>query len=401
MSPPLPSKDRSHASFRVALFLKARGHYGREIIRGISDYCQDSNALWDLLLGEDFRDDVEGIMRWNGDGVIADFDDPAFEAFFSTHDLPVVAVGSSYHRITDYPAHIPYVATDNLGLVEAAYHHLVDMGLPHFAFYGIPESPRQRWAQEREWSYRKLCARDRIDPHIFIGRFTYGPDWDDILAEVIAWLRQLPKPVGVIAASDSRARHIMQACIQGDLAVPEEVSIIGIDDDLLLRKLTRIPISSVRQGTREMGRIAAAMLHTKMLGGTLSEKRVLVAPNGLNPQLSSRYQPVYDPYIMRARHFIRQFFGQNIKVDQVTAYVGVSRTTLENHFRQTFGHTVHQEILSYRLHQARKMLEDGGTPLEKIALHCGFTSNPYMHTVFKRELGCSPREYQALSASKA
>lgn len=121
---------------------------------------------------------------------------------------------------------------------------------------------------------------------------------------------------------------------------------------------------------------------------------MIVPPAGLNAQMSSRYQPVYDPYVMRARHYIRQFAGQGIKVAQVAAYVGVSRTTLETHFRRAFGYTVHDDMLAYRLQMAQKLLTDIALPLERVAELSGFTSNQYMHTVFKRELGCSPREYQ-------
>lgn len=382
------------SSYQVALFLKARGDYGREIIAGVCDYVRSTRSVWDLLLQEDFRDSVDGISEWSGHGIIADFDDPDFETALSDLSIPVIGVGGSYQRESDYPRTVPYVATDNEKLVTEAYTHLVDMGLPRFAFYGSPEAHRYRWAVEREKVYLKLCARDLTKPEIFRGKGTFGPDWDEILSDVIVWLRDLPKPIGIIAVTDSRARHILQACILADIAVPEEVSIVGIDDDPLLRMLTRIPISSVRQGTRKMGQIAASMLHRRLKGATLDEPRIIVPPAGLNPQISSRYQPIYDPYVMRARHYIRQFAGQGIKVAQVAEYVGVSRTTLETHFRRAFGCTVHDDMLAFRLQLAREMLEDGERSLEKIAELSGFTSNQYMHAVFKRELGCSPREYQ-------
>jgi LacI family transcriptional regulator len=386
--------------FQVALLFKARGSYGREIIAGVCDYVKSTRAVWDMLLHEDFRDSVAGIADWSGNGIIADFDDPEFVKALSEVSIPVIGVGGSYHRDADYPRNFPYVATDNEKLVTEAYTHLVDMGLPRFAFYGLPETRSYRWSEEREKAYLKLCARDRAKPEVFKGQGTFGPDWDDILADVIAWLKGLPKPIGVIAVTDSRARHILQACILADIAVPEQVSIVGIDDDPLLRMLTRIPISSVRQGTRIMGRTAAAMLHRRLIGATLDETRVIVPPEGLNAQMSSRYQPIYDPYVMRARHYIRQFAGQGIKVAQVAAYVGVSRTTLETHFRRTFGYTVHDDMLAYRLQLAQEMLGDESLPLERVAELSGFNNSQYMHTVFKRELGCSPREYQRNSFTR-
>jgi LacI family transcriptional regulator len=97
---------------------------------------------------------------------------------------------------------------------------------------------------------------------------------------------------------------------------------------------------------------------------------------------------------MRARHFIRQYACQRIRTEQVADYVGISRSSLESHFRQELGHSVHDEILRSRLHAATRILEQGDCNLTDVALRCGFTSSQYMHSVFKRELGCSPRGYQ-------
>ena len=132
------------SSFRVALMLKAKGAWGRNVVAGVSDYVQSTRVVWDFLLFEDFRGSITGIDAWSGDGIIADFDDPEFERLFSRSKLPIVAVGGSYERASDYPAGIPYVATDNFALVEAAYDHLVEMGLTHFAFYSQPPAPTNR-----------------------------------------------------------------------------------------------------------------------------------------------------------------------------------------------------------------------------------------------------------------
>lgn len=383
------------SSFRVALMLKAKGAWGRNVVAGVSDYVQSTRVVWDFLLFEDFRGSITGIDAWSGDGIIADFDDPEFERLFSRSKLPIVAVGGSYERASDYPVGIPYVATDNFALVEAAYDHLVEMGLTHFAFYSQPPAPTNRWAQQREAAFCKICQSDGIAPLLFEGHFNDGLDWDSILRELIDWLAGLPKPIGVIAVTDARARQVLQACIMANIAVPEEVALVGIDDDHLLRMLSRIPISSVRQGTREMGRIAAEMMHRRLIGDRVEQGRILVPPKGLNALASSRHQPTYDPYIMRARHYIRQFAAQGVKVAQVAAYVGVSRATLDTHFRKAFGWTVHDEMLTFRLERAKQMLSDRTLSFAEIAARSGFTSLPYMYAVFRRELGCTPTEFQA------
>lgn len=387
-------KTGKREAFRVALMFKAKGAYGRDIITGICDYTRSTRLTWDLILDEDFRSRPQSLLSWAGDGVIADFDDPLLVELLADGHIPVVGVGGSYQRDSDYPPGIPYVATDNRRLVELAYRHLIDMGLQRFALYSMPPAPTNRWAQEREARFRQLLEADGMQAEIFNGLPTFAVDWGPILDNIVCWLRALPKPIGVIAVTDARARQVLQACIMDDIAVPEEVAIMGIDDDPLLRQLTRIPISSVAQGTRRMGKIAAGMLHRKLTGAPVKPLHVLVPPEGINAQDSSRHQPVNHPYVMRALHYIRQFAAQGAKVSQVADYVGVSRTTLETHFHRQRGKSVHDEILAFKLQLACGMLSGGELSCAEIAERCGFTTLQYMYAVFRREFDCSPLEYR-------
>jgi LacI family transcriptional regulator len=121
---------------------------------------------------------------------------------------------------------------------------------------------------------------------------------------------------------------------------------------------------------------------------------VLLPPEAINVQTSSLHQPLGHPYVMQALHFIRQYACQGIKTAQVAGYVGVSRSSLEAHFRSELGRSVHDEILRFKLAAAASELENSANGIADIAQNCGFKSAQYLHTVFKRELGCTPREYQ-------
>lgn len=380
----------SRSPHRIALLFNANKIYDREVISGIGDYLGSTRVAWDLFLEEDFRARLNGIEHWDGDGIIADFDDPAVAETLAKSPLPVVAVGSSYQDEHGYPDGIPYVATDNLKLVKLAYDHLIDVGLTRFAMYSLPVSETNRWAQQRELAFTRLVGPTGM---INRGLATSPLAWNSASEQLGAWLRSLPKPVGIIAVTDARARHVLQACLAAGIAVPEEVAIIGIDNDPLTRTLNRIPLSSVIQGTEEMGRTAAHLLHQMLHGARVGATRILVPPVGINVLASSQHQPLSSPYVMRARHYIRQYACQGIKTEQVADYVGVSRSSLESYFRRELGYTVHQEILNFKLEKAREMLVTGDAPTSDIAIRCGFTSLQYMHAVFKRELGCTPREY--------
>jgi LacI family transcriptional regulator len=383
---------------RVALLFNANKIFDREVIAGIADYLTSTRSSWDLFLEEDFRLRLPGIETWQGDGIIADFDDPAVAAALAESPVPVVAVGGSYENEADYPAKIPYVATDNFKLIKLAYDHLIEAGLRNFALFSLPEAQGNRWAQEREKAFRALMGRDGFDVEIFRGLATSAQSWDEAVQQQIKWLNSLPKPVGIIAVTDARARQLLQACMIAGIAVPEQVALIGIDNDPLARMLTRIPLSSVMQGAQEMGRTAAHLLDQMLHGVRLSGTRILVPPAGINVMTSSKHESTKHPHVMRARHFIRQYACQGIKTDQVADYVGISRSSLESYFRRELGCSVHDEILRFRLEAATSILARGDCNLADVALKCGFTSSQYMHLVFKRELGCTPRAYQQRAA---
>ena len=392
------------AVHRIALLFNGNKIFDRDIIAGIGEYLSSTRAAWDLFLEEDFRCRLQGIERWQGHGIIADFDDPAACEALARVSLPVVAVGGSYADASGYPADTPYVATDNFKLVKLAYDHLIEAGLRRFACFSLPEAAVNRWAQEREKAFATLMQRDGMQGEIYRGVGTSAPSWDTAVEQQIAWLQTLPKPIGIIAVSDARARQLLQACLCAGIAVPEQVALIGIDNDPLARILTRVPLSSVIQGTREMGRTAAHLLHQMLQvggGARLAGTRILVPPAGINVLASSRHEALNHPHVMQAMHFIRQYACQGIKTEQVADYVGISRSSLEWYFRRELGRSVHDEILRFKLDAAKSMLEEQqaqgqeqARSIAEIAVCCGFTSLQYMHAVFKRELACTPREYQ-------
>ena len=384
----------SQTPHRIALLFNANKVYDREIIAGIGHYLHSTRVAWDLFLEEDFRCRLAGIERFGGDGIIADFDDPAVADALSGCRLPMVAVGSSFEDPAHYPPELPYIATDNRKLVSLAWTHLIGAGLPHLAMYSLPVAQENRWAQERELAFQRLAEEEGVAAPVYRGLATSAPAWNQAIEQLSEWLHSLPKPVGVIAVTDARARHLLQACLIHGIAVPEQVAIIGIDNDPLTRTLTRIPLSSVIQGTEEMGRTAAHLLHQMLRGARFPGRRILVPPVGINVLESTKHEPLSSPHVMRARHFIRQYACQGIKTEQVADYVGISRSSLEEYFRRERHCTVHQEILRHKLDAAKAMLAKRDASSAEVAIRCGFTSLQYMYAVFKRELGCTPREYQ-------
>ena len=179
--------------------------------------------------------------------------------------IPTIAVGGSYKQADFYP-HFPYVATDNMALVEMALSHLQEKGLSQFAFYGLQVNTHKHWSIERRDAFVELMEKNHYPIYLYEGVQVHAQNWLEEQQKLIVWLKSLPSHTGIIAVTDARARHLLQACEYSKIAVPEELCVVGIDNEELIQYLSRMSLSSVEQGTREIGYQAAKLLH-KLLNG--------------------------------------------------------------------------------------------------------------------------------------
>lgn len=382
---------------RISLLFNANKIYDRQIIEGIGHFLQSSKVNWDVYLEEDCLARVSNLHDWDVDGVIADFDDPDLQLALSDFSVPVIAVGSSYSNPKDYPQ-LPYVATDNAAIVDAAFRHLRQKGLEHFAFYGLPPDNRHRWALEREMALHGLCEQEGFDCTIFRGCETRPDTWQQSMESLTQWVSSLPKPIGIIAVTDARARHLLQACGKANLLVPDQVAIVGIDDDDIARNLSRVSLSSVSQGCFEMGFKAAQLLKRRLVSPSNDDApRILVPPIGVIERQSTDFKALQDPHVVQAMHFIRQYACKGIKVDQVLDYVGISRSNLEHRFKYECGVSIHTQIHNEKLNTAKKLLVESEQSYALVAQNSGYPSLQYMHAILKKHFNLTPKQLREQS----
>jgi LacI family transcriptional regulator len=382
--------------YKINLLFNASKVYDRRIIEGIGNYFQTSRCDWDVFVEEDFRCRVRHICELSGDGIIADYDNPEVVEALQDCQMPIIGTGSSYSNPDHYPD-VPYYATDNEALVNAAYDHLINKGLQRFAFYGLPESSMHRWAREREKVFIDLSLRNAFSHTVYRGHLTSPDNWQTSMRELGEWLQSLPQPTGIIAVTDSRARHILQICSHLDIMIPDQISLIGIDDEELTQYLSRISLSSVAQGCQQIGFKAARHLHSILSGKIQTANQVvLIPPKGIVERQSSDFRALQDPNVIKATHFIRHNACRGIKVSQVVDYVGISRSNLETRFLAEYGHSMHTELHQTKFNRAKNLLETTNIPIPEIADSCGFLSTQYLYTVFRRNLQTTPKEYRCM-----
>ena len=378
---------------RITLLFNANKAYDRQVVEGVGEYLQASQSEWDIFIEEDFRTRIEHIKDWLGDGVIADYDDPVIKQALADIDVPIVGVGGSYHLPEHYPS-VHYIATDNYALVESAFLHLKEKGVHRFAFYGLPASSGKGWAAEREYAFSQLVAKEQYRGVIYQGLETAPENWQHAQNRLADWLQTLPPQTGIIAVTDARARHILQVCEHLHIPVPEKLCVIGIDNEEMTRYLSRVALSSVAQGTRQMGYQAAKLLHRLLDNEALPLQRQLVPPVKVIERRSTDYRSLSDPAVIQAMHYIRNHACKGIKVEQVLDAVGISRSNLEKRFKEEVGETIHAVIHTEKLEKARSLLVATSLSINEISQMCGYPSLQYFYSVFKKEYDTTPKEYR-------
>ena len=379
--------------YKIALLFNANKVYDRQVVEGIGQYIQASQCMWDIFVEDEFIYHTNTINQLSIDGIIADFDDPKTVELLQHTLIPSIAVGSSYKQVDFYP-HFPYVATDNAALVEMALSHLQEKGLSQFAFYGLQVNTHKHWSIERRDAFVELMEKNHYPIYLYEGVQVHAQNWLEEQQKLIVWLKSLPSHTGIIAVTDARARHLLQGCEYSKIAVPEELCVIGIDNEELIQYLSRVSLSSVEQGAREIGYQAAKLLHKLLNGQKAPSTPILIPPITVHTRNSTDYRSLSDPLVIQAMHYIRHRACHGIKVEQVLDHLEISRSNLEQRFKNEMDRTIHQVIHEEKIARAKNLLEQTDISIQEIADICGYPSVQYFYSVFKKEFEMTPKEFR-------
>ena len=388
-----PANDPPTGRRRVLLWIEASRAYGRGCLLGIAGYVR-SHANWrvfyfDHRLGQDVP---PFFAELKVDGVIARTDNQVAADHLADLGVPVVdlrgAVVTRYGRTLD---------TDHLGCAELAFEHFWHRGFRSMAYCGYPAVD---WSVRRREAFVAVAASRGLDVPVYMAQGSLslhatsrneavGERDDPALEE---WLLSLPKPVAVLAANDVRGRQVVTACTNVGLAVPEQVAVLGIDNDEVLCELSDPPLSSIEPDTYRMGFQGAALLEAFMSDPSLIEPRPveLVAPKGVVSRQSTDVAAIEDEVVAHCLQIIREQGGKNVSVKGLIEETATSRTTLERRFREAIGRSPKQEINRVRLDRARRLVRDTSYPLHQIAQMTGFSNASRLLGAYRRHFGVTP-----------
>jgi LacI family transcriptional regulator len=363
--------------------------YGRSVLRGISRYLVE-NEPWSLYL--DMRELVaeppSWLGMWDGDGVISRSTTPELAGLLKRKNIPTVDLTDIYGDLG-----LPHIWTNHERVGEMAADHLFERGFKHFGYCGFSD---HNWSTRRYKGFASRMHNKGFTVSAYQSPWgeVPGNTWDHRQNEIANWLIALPKPVGIMCCNDMRGQHVLDACRRAELSVPEEVTVIGVDNDEILCGLCDPPLSSVVLNTERIGYEAAYLLDQLMKGHQPSVTEIVIDPLGIETRQSSDVLAIEDNAIAAAVKFIRERACDGITVNEVLDHVPLTRGVLERKFRKYLGRSPQSEIRQVQMKRVKTLLVETDLPLEKIAAMTGFEHPEYMNVVFKRLTGQSPGRYR-------
>ena len=286
----------------VALLIETSNSYARGLLDGIISYVRE-HELWSIYLPEQRRGErpPAWLRRWEGDGIIARIENRGIAQAVKRTGLPVIDVSAA----RALPV-VPWVETDDESIAAVAVEHLVERGFRRLAFCG---DPRFNWSKWRSEHFHRMASEAGCETWIYDAPPTDDRDvsWDREHRSLTAWTASLPRPIGIMAGYDIRGQQLLDVCRDLGIAVPEEMAVIGVDNDHLICELCQPPLSSVVPNSHATGYKAAELLDQLMHGQAVLETTHRIKPLGICTRRSSDILAIEDRDVASALRYIREY----------------------------------------------------------------------------------------------
>ena len=374
---------------KVILLLATSRAHVRGLLHGIARYSR-VHGPWIFYTDASLhgkRDALSWLKGCGADGVIAP--DAAENKEIIEMGLPTIIYRVAEKRTPNMPA----IVADNRMIGKMAAEHLLNCGFGDFAFCGFKSRP---WSRQRKDSFTGRLAEAGLTPGIFDTTSDLG-SWRSFEREqnrLIGWLKSLPKPVGLMAGNDVCGRYVIEACRLAGLRIPDEVAVVGVDNDELICDLTDPPMSSIALNTEKAGYEAAELLDRLIAGEKTADRDIIVRATHITTRQSTDILAVEDKNVAEAIRFICQHAREAIQVSNVVDHMAMSRRSLEQRFRRVLGRSIYNEIKRVRTQQIIRMLCETDLSVSDIALKLGHLSSKHIARYFKQQTGVSLRQYR-------
>jgi LacI family transcriptional regulator len=374
---------------RVALIIESSARYGRSILQGIARYLS-SHHRWSVFFEQHELGSPppSWLASSHWDGILTRPTDPGLAQRLRKMNVPVVDLNDLYENLR-----FPWVGSNHQAIGALGARHLLERGFHHFAFCGFSQ---ELWAEQRRDGFCEVIKAQGLPVPLYESSWR-GPSvlrWDFDIERMAEWIQNLPKPVGVMACNDLRALHLLDACYDVGALVPEEVAVVGVDNEEILCELCNPPLSSVMPDMETIGYRAAELLDSLMAGQIPDCPRILIEPIQVVTRRSSDTFAIKDRIVASALKFIREQAFHGCTVTDVRRHVKTSRSYLERKFREQLKRSPQAEIRRIQLNRIKQLLVETDFTLERISELSGFEHPEYMSVFFKRMQKQTPGQYR-------
>ncbi len=381
---------------QVALIVETSLASGRDILSGVARYVRE-HGPWAIYHEPRSLEEMvpRWLKSWKGDGIVARIQNRQIAKAVAAVGLPTVDV---LGVVPD--CGFPLVHVDDAAIGRSGADHLLERGFRHFGFLSIG---RENWSQLRAAAFAARVAAGgcTCDTLQIARRTAKSGSWERYEAELAQWVGNLPKPAGVMIASDQLGTAVLEACRRAGVHVPDDVGVIGVDNDEPLCLVSDPPLSSIWPNHAQVGYEAARLLDAMLRGQPPPKSPIYLSPGHIVTRLSTTTLAVEDRVVAAAARFIREHASDGINVEDVVREAAVCRSVLQRRFKDVFRRTIHDEIVTARLGRAKELLRDTDLPLALIAEKSGFRHQEYMGAVFKQRLSTTPARYRIDSRQDA
>ena len=369
---------------RVLIVLGTEAAWSRGILRGFMEVAHERD--WTMLYYHPGSD-----LNW-----VADEWAPAAVVFgpdlgaetiarLASAALVSVTVDRSASRIAS-------VCLDEEGIAGLALEHLLTRGFRHVSTFRYDESP---FAVAREHAFVEQARAAGAGVAPGWGNEGYAPtERYERPAAMVAWLRSLPKPCGVFTCTDGWGHTVVRYAREAGLRVPEDIAVVGADNDVLECELLSPPLSSVMIPWKDVGRHAATLVRLALAKQPIAGRRIVVSPIAVAARRSSDVLAVDDALVAQAVTWIREHADRRLTVTMVARAVGGGRQRLERRFRSALDRTIQHEIRRAHVESAKHWLATTRSSMAEVAKRSGFTTASLLNVAFRRELGIAPGAYR-------
>ncbi|MGL4594363.1 MAG: AraC family transcriptional regulator [Thermoguttaceae bacterium] len=374
---------------RVFVNVETTSQFGRDIIEGVLQFSTEHNWQIDFEYRTLTEPLPEWLNNWNGDGIISRSGSAQIMRQLEGYSCPFVElVGTGLKNGAE-------VCCNGDAMAQLIFYHFRDQCFQHFAFYSFSDS---WWTADQKKRYVRLLRKHRIACHTMevpLLKDITMPIWHESAREQLRlWLHSLPKPICIYAVSDSHALPLLQTCLEEGIAVPEEVVVVGVDNDEWLCRITTPPLSSVDQNGRSVGYLAAELLQDRMNGKRMTSQKIVIEPTGLICRQSSDRIAINDAKFISVLRYIRENACRGVMVSDIVTFSKLSHATLVRQFRKYLGRTIEQEVCRLRLNQAKQLLLESDINIRTISNMVGFRTPEYFCSVFHKQYGIPPNEFR-------